>query len=236
MCFSPEVSLGTGAALLPVGAAITRAAWRKDRRYVPLATTPFIFGIQQLCEGGEWVELDRADRGATLHFALAFLFFALWFWLIWIPLAVAAVEPPGRKRAAFAAVGALGLVLGAAGYGAAVEMGRGEVLVIHHSIRYVFPDRVGGAATAAWGLTYVAAVCAPPILSSDRRLRGFGVALLISAAVSHMIFMYAFSSVWCFFAAALSVYLAYVVRELPPRRASSGVSASRALASPLAHG
>jgi hypothetical protein len=217
MCFSPTVSLATGSALIPVGAAITFAAWRKNRRYAPLAATPLIFGVQQLCEGGEWVELGRHAPGATLHFGLAFLFFALWFWLIWIPLAVAAAEPPGWRRRLFVAVGTIGVGLGAAGYAGAIEMGRGEVRVIHHSIRYEFPDRVGTPVTVAWGLVYVAAVCAPPLLSSDHRLRGFGLALLVSAGVAELIFRYAFASVWCFFAAALSIYLAGVVRAVPRR-------------------
>lgn len=219
MCFSPEVSLSTGTALIVAGAAITHTAWRKDRRYVPLALMPAIFGVQQLCEGGEWVGIDHSSPTAVHHFGLLFLFFALWFWQFWVPIATAAVEPPGARRRTFIAIGLLGLLLGAAGYAEAVEVGRGEVRVIHNSIRYVFPDHIGGLANSVWGIAYVVVVSAPPLLSNNPRIRGFGVALLLSAAFSHYIFMYAFSSVWCFFAAALSVYLAYVVRQLPSPQA-----------------
>ena len=59
MCLSPEVSFVAAAGLIPAGMVSMRQAWRTDRHYLPLATLPLLFGIQQLAEGVVWV----ADAG-----------------------------------------------------------------------------------------------------------------------------------------------------------------------------
>ena len=51
MCLSAEVSFIAAAGLIPAGALSMRQAWRGDRRYLPLATLPLLFGLQQLAEG-----------------------------------------------------------------------------------------------------------------------------------------------------------------------------------------
>ena len=49
------------------------------------------------------------------------------------------------------------------------------------------------------------------LLSSDRRIRIFGVLVLISLLATYQYFAYAFISVWCFFAATISIYIAAVL-------------------------
>ena len=44
------------------------------------------------------------------------------------------------------------------------------------------------------------------------------VALVVSAAISHAYYWYSFASVWCHFAAALSLMLAYVFYQLSPEK------------------
>ena len=45
MCLSAEVSFIAAAGLIPAGALSMRQAWRGDRRYLPLATLPLLFGL-----------------------------------------------------------------------------------------------------------------------------------------------------------------------------------------------
>jgi hypothetical protein len=90
MCFSAEASLGVAAALLPAGGCCLAAAWHKDRAYLPLAAVPALFGLQQLCEASVWAALGRGDPGVGRVPSLAFLFFALAVWPVWVPPAVAA--------------------------------------------------------------------------------------------------------------------------------------------------
>ncbi|MBX9580105.1 MAG: hypothetical protein K2X87_07330 [Gemmataceae bacterium] len=225
MCFSAEASLGVAVALLPAGAYGVAAAWRKDRRYLPLAATPVLFGFQQLCEAGVWAGVGRGDPEAARVASVGFLFFALALWPAWVPLAVGAVEPPGRMGAAFLALAVAGLAVGGVYYPpVAAAGGRGlNPTAVGHSLRYDLP--AGPAAGWVWPALYLATAAGPLLLSADRRLRPLGVAVLASAGVAYAAYREAFASVWCFLAAVLSAYLVYVLYRLP-FRPGSGISAS----------
>src|SRR5947199_10183889 len=108
MCFSAGVSFGVATALLPAGAYCVEAAWRKGRAYLPLAAVPVLFGLQQLCEAQVWVGFGRGSPELVRGASLVFLFFALAVWPVWVPLAVAATEPPGWRRWVAVALAAAG--------------------------------------------------------------------------------------------------------------------------------
>lgn len=219
MCFSAEASLITGAVLIPAGAYCLGAAWRKDRTYLALAIIPLLFGVQQLFEAAVWVGLERGDDSLVKRASLGFLFFAIAFWPAWVPFSAAAIERRPGTRRLFGALAVLGLALGslcyvpaAASFGEWVEVG-----VVNHSVRYDF-SRLPAAQTAVgwtWAGLYLAAVCVPLLLSHDRRLRLLGVTIGASATVSHLLFWFAFASVWCFFAALLSLQICYILRRIP---------------------
>jgi hypothetical protein len=218
MCFSAEASLGVAVALLPVGAYCVEAAWRKDRRYLPLAAIPVLFGLQQLCEARVWAGLGLGDPDLARVPSLAFLFFALVVWPVWVPLAVAAAEPRGRSRWALVALATVGATIGAAYYlPVAADGGRGlGPAVVGHSVRYDFSG-VSAAAGWAWPALYLVAVCGPLLASRDRHLWPLGVGVAVAAVASYVLFEYAFASVWCFLAAVLSAYLAFPLYALPER-------------------
>ena len=73
-------------------------------------------------------------------------------------------------------------------------------------------------AVLAFGLAvvltaYVLATCASSLLSSHRAIRLFGVATLVSLTAAAAFYATWFISVWCFFAAVLSIFvLLYFVR------------------------
>jgi hypothetical protein len=218
MCFSAEASFAAGAALLPAGLYCVRSALRKDRRFLALASIPILFGVQQSCEGLVWVGLERGDLPLTKGAALLFLFFALFFWPFWVPFSVAFVDPRKPVRQMLSVLALLGLAFGWTLYAPAVIDSERllRVRVMHHSIRYdVFTlpafDRVPAE---AWQLAYLAAICCPFLVSLNRQFRLFALTLAASGVISHLVFRYAFESVWCFFAAALSLQLSYAFREL----------------------
>lgn len=87
MCFSASASFTASAVLMPLGlysAHITRS--NRQPNYLPLALTPFFFGVQQFIEGLEWTGIDHGKVEPLTSLAgLGFLFFAYCFWMIWIP-------------------------------------------------------------------------------------------------------------------------------------------------------
>jgi hypothetical protein len=68
---------------------------------------------------------------------------------------------------------------------------------------------VYGLGVSPWiaGVPYVAATCGALLLSTHRFVRRFGAALFASLTLTLAVAAVAFSSVWCFFAAVLSVGL-----------------------------
>lgn len=219
MCFSAEASLAAGAVLLPVGCFATAVAWRKDRRYLPVAAAPLLFGVQQVCEAGVWRGLERGDPALVRLASLAFLFFAFAVWPFWVPVSVAAIEPRGPMRRALVAAAGVGLAVGFGGYAPTATHfdSWADVRLVHHSIRYDFSDLPMSlwGASFAWQGLYLGVVIAPLLISRDRGVRWFGVGVAAAAVVSHVLFHYAFASVWCFFAALASAHLGLVLYRLP---------------------
>jgi hypothetical protein len=223
MCFSATASVASGLALLPAGAYAITAALRKNRAYLPVAVTPVVFGVQQLCEGGVWRGLDRGEPRLVEPAALGFLFFAFVFWPGWVPFGVALLEHRRWKRWAFFLLAAAGLAVGCLGYvPAARHYGDWlRVVVVGHSIHYAFflPD--SAEENDAGEAVYMAAVCLPLLASQVFRLRLLGVTMTATAAVSYFVFRYAFISVWCFFAALLSLQICVILYRVNPVEVSA---------------
>ncbi|MDY3552499.1 DUF6629 family protein [Gemmata sp. JC717] len=217
MCFSPEVSFASAAALVPTGMWIAWAAGRSAPRLWPLAVVPAVFGLQQACEGLVWLGLRYQDEGLKALAGRTYLFFALAFWPFWFSATAALIEPPGAWRRLLVAWAALSTgwfwfaylpVLG--------DPAAAGACVCRHSIRYQYADAT--AATCVRRVLYVLTAAVPLVLSSWRAALLPCVVLGVSSAcVAAAVYDHAFTSVWCLFAAALSVSLARVVVTAPRR-------------------
>jgi hypothetical protein len=189
-------------------------------QFLPLAAIPIVFSVQQFCEGWVWTALARGDARLATGAATAFLLFALVFWPIWIPLSTLFVERSGKTRLFLRAMTVVGGVVGIAQMLPLFENPACLVIGIdHHSLRYDIAASPMFAAVPSivWQVAYMAVVSTPLVVSSERKLVHAGLAVVLSAAISRVFFDYAFASVWCFFAAALSLYLCAVFFMLPRR-------------------
>lgn len=211
--------MGVGAALLPVGVYCLKTAIAKNLKYVPLAAIPIFFGVQQIIEGFVWIGIEGADAVLVRRASLGFLAFAFVFWPFWIPFSALAIGDRGWVKTVNVILAILGLAFGLYLY-VPVLVHSKEWLVtkVHfHSIQYDFGtfqifQFVPGF---AWQFCYVVIVSLPLLISKrGLRLRTFGSLLGVSAVVGQVAFLYAFISVWCLFAAALSLYLIYIFRGL----------------------
>ena len=211
MCFSPEVSFGSAAALIPTGMYGVWAAARNAPRLWPLAIVPAVFGFQQACEGFVWLGQQYGDTGLQVLAGRAYLFFALAFWPFWFCAGTALIEPDRARRRLLTAVAALSTawfwfaylpVLG--------DPAAAGSCVCKNSIRYAHPDALLGP----WGMrvAYLVSAAVPVFTSSLRRVLAVPLALAAgSAAVAAAVYDHAYTSVWCLFAAVLSVSLGYVI-------------------------
>ncbi len=200
MCFSPEADLVAGVVLLPVGVAALREV--RHVREVPFAALPLLFALHQLVESLVWfgdsgdVSMCTAQAATT-----AYVLFALPVLPLLVPLAVLLIEPRGARLrvAPFVALGAV-----VSGYmGWAVLDGPITVRAEAHALVY----GVGMDDRVLWSLLYVVAVIGPSLLSGYPSIVWFGVLNLIGLVAVGTLYLSAFASLWCVFAAASSVLI-----------------------------
>ena len=212
MCFSATASFTAGAALLIVGTVTARRARR--RAELPFALIPVLFGVQQLIEGAIW--LTFPDRAPLLNSVLtiAYSFFSHVLWPVYVPIAILLLEPVVWRRRVLAAIAAAGAAVG--------------VYLLYFLVTLPIVSQVQGRHIAyisphyylvAVMLLYVLGTCVSMLFSSHPRVRLFGVAAFAAYVVTYVFYTVWVISVWCFFAAALSVIvLLYFPRRpaVPP--------------------
>jgi hypothetical protein len=223
MCFSASVSYSAAVVLVSTGLYAVQQAKRLQAPYWMWALVPIFFGIQQAFEGRVWQELDAGDASAVVPYALGFHFFSHFLWLWWFPLCSYLVEPVKssmigkiRKRV-FGGCAIFGAFAGTLVY--SVMLFNPEwmsVAVREHSILYEFsvPYRSSIHIIITPAALYALTIIVPLLFSSHRLIQIFGVLIVLSVVLASEAYSYAYVSVWCFFAAVLSLYIVYMIRHL----------------------
>ena len=208
MCFSATASFAASLVLIPVGIYCVKHEFDQEKTYRAIALLPLIFGIQQLLEGFVWLDFELEGKDNRLP-ALGFMFFSHLFWLVWIPFACYVAESSRVKRNIFIIFSAVGAAHGLIMY--LPLLFNPEWLVVElvkQSIDYkatlLYDDYIPRIVVR---VIYAIIVLIPLLLVSDRYIRIFGVLVAISVLVSTVVFAYAFISIWCYFAAVLSLYI-----------------------------
>jgi len=214
MCFSATASFTTSAVLLSLGAYTLRQASSTGREYRNLAAFPLLFGIQQFIEGLLWLYEDGMPMVGPRLPTLGFLWFVYGVWPLLVPLTAWQLEPQRLRRQLFAASTLLGAVFGMSifipllyqpGWSSAAVAGGS----IHYELSTIYDGRIE---VNLLRLLYAALVMLPLLASSVPALRRFGMLLVGSFLISALLYRYAFISVWCFFAAMLSLYIVAILR------------------------
>ena len=192
---------------------------RRNYSFVPLAVLPLIFSIQQVSEGCVWYGIERDNAELVQRAVLVFLFFAIPFWLFWIPFCLLFIEPRKSRRLFFGVVMLGGLAGGLVPYlPVFLNPELLNVQVLHHSIQYNIPvvAIISVCSSICLAVLYLLIVASPLLGTSlSKNFIGFGVVLVVSAVVSYLFYWYAFASVWCFFAAILSFFMCFFFGNLP---------------------
>lgn len=223
MCFSASVSYSTAAVLVTTGLYAVQQARRLHPPYWMWALVPVFFGLQQAFEGRVWQELDAGNASAAVPFALGFHFFSHFLWLWWLPLCCYLVEPGQNSKTEKIRKRIIG---GCAIFGAFAGALVYSVMLFHpewmtvavreHSINYSFsvPWRSSIHLPITPAALYALTILVPLLFSSHRLIRIFGGLAALSMMLTSAAYGYAYVSVWCFFAAVLSLYLVYIIRHL----------------------
>lgn len=204
MCFSAEASFVAAGTLGTIGAlTLTKV---KSPKEIALATIPIFFAIQQLIEGFIWLS---PEPGPALTYG--FLSFAYVIWPIFVPLAFYLVEPKKKNKQRLKYLVYIGILVGIV-LMIDLSIHRPVATIYHNSIHYGLVDSDPNPLTVAITIAlYLTAVCANGLFSSFKYLRIFSLLTLISLIATLIFYFNSWQSVWCFFAAVLSItiYLHY---------------------------
>jgi len=212
MCFSPGADAVVGGIVVVIGADALRQV--REPKQIVLASLPLLFGLHQIDEAFVWLGLQGHVPESIERVGIwVYLLFALAALPALAPLAVLAVERvPGRRRV----IGVLAMLGIAVGVSLAVAVFRGSVNAAidgHHIAYDVSALRQGRDLTSL----YVVAACGALLACSYRDLALLGLMNFVAVPVLMWMTVSGFVSLWCFWAAIVSVVIDVHLR----RRAGS---------------
>ncbi len=212
MCFSATANFVGSAALGAIGVVtLTRV---KHRRELLFAALPALFAVHQFIEGFVWLGLDGILSPAVTHdMGAAYMLYAQGLLPLLLPLSVLLFEPgvkSRRRMLPFLIIGgaaALYILWALTAYPT-------EIYVRGNSIVYI-NQATNNTAVA---ILYVIATCGSLFFSKIRMMVIFGAANLAILLVVMEVKRYAFTSLWCAYAAIASlIILIYFWRSIEDR-------------------
>jgi hypothetical protein len=211
MCFSASASFAASG--LTTVAGVAALGWARKPAHRLLGAVPLLFAIHQFAEGVLWLALSSPEHAAWADPAiLTYLIVAKVVWPIWVPLAILALEADPGRRKLLGALLVVGVLLAPAlAYGLGAYPVSANIAGPHVQFRQDSP------LPFRWvtDLVYPLVTVLPPLVASNRLTRLVGVLMLASLVLTKIFFYYYFASVWCFFAAIISVLVILIVRVGP---------------------
>jgi hypothetical protein len=208
VCFSATANF-VGSGVLGTVGVVTLTKVR-HRRELLFASLPTLFAIHQFMEGFVWLGLDGILSPAVTHnMGAAFVLYAQGLLPFILPLSVLLFEPDAKSRRRmlpFLAVGTgttLYMLWALIAYPLQISVRGNSIVYINQ-----------GTNNTALAVLYVIATCGSLFFSKVKDMVIFGAANLVILLAVMAVKRYAFTSLWCAYAAAASIIiLAYFWRS-----------------------
>lgn len=204
MCFSATANFVGSGVLGSIGVVTLTEV--KHRRELLFAALPTLFAVHQFIEGFVWLGLDGVLSPGVAHdMGAAFMLYAQGLLPFLLPLSVVLFEPTAKERRRMLPFLALGTGLTLYTLWALIAYPL-QISVKGNSIVYV-NQATNNTAVA---ILYVIATCGALFFSGIKDMVIFGAANLVILLVVMEVKRYAFTSLWCAYAAVASlIILAY---------------------------
>lgn len=203
MCFSLEASFISGSVLAVVGVAAIKKTHTLPQAL--FAGSPLLFSFQQFSEGFVWLSISNTEYSSWLKpSAFIFLTIAEVIWPIWVSLSLLLLEKEKNNKIILSLLFGIGVIVSTY---LGVHILTNAIIVeqTSHHIYYNFgvPDSI----VYVFSILYFLAAVLPLFVSSINIKKTLPIGLLIffSYLVSKIYFENYVLSVWCFFAALISV-------------------------------
>ena len=201
MCFSATANFVGSAALGATGVVtLTRV---KHRRELLFASLPTLFAVHQFIEGFVWLGLDGTLSPAVTHnMGVAFVLYAQGLLPFLMPLSIQMFEPNTPRRRSMVPFTVLGGLTTLYMLWALAAFPT-QVFVQKNSIVYVN----AGTNYTTLAVLYIIATTFSLFFSKVAAMVLFGFANLVALLTTMAVKRYAFTSVWCGYAAVASVII-----------------------------
>ena len=205
MCFSASASFIAGTSLSAMGVATLRKTQRKAE--IPFAMIPLLFGVQQITEGMVWLSFrfDAPLFRSTVTYIYSIFSHVLW--PMYVPFAVGILETVRWRKKAIFTFEAAGVAVGLYLLYFLVTLPVAAKVIGSHIV-YVSPHFYLNAVM----VFYLAATCVSCFFSTHGFVRLFGALMLLSFIAAYLVHVMALVSIWCFFAAILSLLVYFHLR------------------------
>jgi len=201
MCFSATSSFIASGVIASIGIATLRHV--REPRALLFAAVPMLFAVHQFTEGWVWLGLEgRIGKLALDHVSFLFMLYAQAILPLLMPAAIALMESAGWRRRVILGLTAIGALVFAWDLSGLIFL-PSRCFVDQNSIAYRNPM------TGNFWISclYILATCGALLLSTHRVVRWYGVLNVVALTITEVVKQYAFASVWCFYAALMSVMI-----------------------------
>ena len=212
MCFSAAANFVGSGVLTTVGVVtLTRV---RHRRELLFASLPILFAVHQFIEGFVWLGLDGILPPRVTHnMGAAFVLYAQGLLPFLLPLSVLLFEPDAKSRRRmlpFLILGSLTtlyILWALIAYPLQIYVERNSIVYINQGTNHT-----------SVAIFYVIATCGSLLFSKVPDMVLFGVANMVILLAVMEVKRYAFTSLWCAYAAVASVIiLAYFWKSVGNR-------------------
>lgn len=212
MCFSAEASFSASIVLGIVGYVAVKKT--QSQSELPFASIPFLFAFQQFCEGILWLSLTNTEFAFLKPISTyLFLIFAQIIWPTWIPYSIMLLENVQKRKTILLITFIIGLLLSIyltycfIFYDISAEISEHHIkynLAFPHIEKYIWIT----------GFFYLVSTIVSTLVSSKMGMKLLGSCILLSSILTHLFTANYFISIWCFFAAIISVLVLLVIINL----------------------
>jgi hypothetical protein len=210
MCFSANASFGASAVLLTAGIFALRKVNHPSR--IIFAAIPLLFSVQQFAEGFVWLSLTNKNfEGVEKSASTFFLIFAQVVWPAMVPLSIYTLEKDVRRKKVLGILSIMGTLV-AVYLGYCLKAYEANAVIVANHIHYSlnFP-----LAYSWWsGIFYFIPTVLPHFISGNKRIAWLGITITASYFFTKIFYDNYLISIWCFFAAVLSVQVLFILTKM----------------------
>ena len=214
MCFSATASFSAGIVLTVIGIATIKKV--KNPSHYLFASIPLIFAAQQIVEGFLWITLPNPEYPVVQKGLIyAFLAVAQVIWPVWVPISILMLTPKNDRKIIQKILAGIGIFTGLALTIFLIFFDASAKIHGHHVLyNQSYPDAIRYIGVAL----YLSATILPLYFSTVKNLWMLGLGILIAYIVSFIFFSRYLLSVWCFFAAIISVTVYVIIIKAQKNR------------------